>query len=148
MPKNSKTITLEDVLKFFVEDIDGTGQQDGHPRNEMLPQTLSLFTKWTFRELTEDEFWKLIISDDKKKLLKDKDIADVEGEDSIFIMEKYTQMLDEGAIVPPLIVRSPLSGDTEGASYYIEDGNHKALGHKIHFQNNPYKPVKAYIGTR
>lgn len=147
MRQKNQKVPIQEVIKFFIDEIDGTGKLDGHPRNECLPLTLERWTDWEFRELTEDEFFRLIIPDKFKLLLRDKDIASVEGEDSIATMERYAAMLDKGSSLPPIIVRVPLPGDTENASYYIEDGAHRALGYKIFFQKNPYIPVKVYIGN-
>ncbi len=146
MRHKKEQVSLDDVIKFFTEEIDGMGRLDGHPRNQYLPTILTRWEEWELRELTEEEFFRLIIPDGLKLLLKDKEISSVEGKDSIATMEKFAAMLSKGETLQPLIIRIPLPGDTINASFYIEDGAHRALGYKIFFQSNPYVPVKAYVG--
>ncbi|HWY79110.1 MAG TPA: hypothetical protein VNW29_02010 [Candidatus Sulfotelmatobacter sp.] len=146
MPHNCQIVSFADIIKYFVVDVDGMGILDGHFRNEFTPFVLNKWNDWKLCELTEDEFMRLIIPEESKPLLKDKDIASVEGDDSIATMQRYAKKLELGESLSPLIIRSVLPGDTENASYYIEDGAHRTLGYKIYFQTNPYTPVKAYIG--
>lgn len=148
MPETCEAVTLTDVIKFFVLDIDGMGILDGHLRNLPLPGYLELCTEWKLCELTEDEFLRLIIPDQPQILLRNKTIESVEGEDSIGVMQNYVEKLERGDVLPPLIVRNILPHDLQTASYYIEDGAHKSLGYKIYFESHPYVPVKAYIGKR
>jgi hypothetical protein len=147
MPQNVETATLTDVIKFFVLEIDGMGLRDGHLRNLAVPAMLESYTDWKLCDLSEDEFMRLIIPDKFKPLLRNKDLESVEGDDSIATMDKYAEQLERNESLPALILRTVLPGETALASYYIEDGAHKALGYKKYFQNHPYQPVRAFIGT-
>src|SRR5258708_7325601 len=127
MPLNCKAVTVEHVLKFFEEEIDGMGKHDGHPRNEGLPESITLWKSASLCDLTEDEFTRLIIPQDPHILLTDKDLATIEGEDSIFTFRKYLYALEQGKNLPELIIRNILPHDLKNSSFYIEDGAHKAL---------------------
>ena len=144
---NIKRVSAEDVIQYFDEEIDGMGKQDGFPRNLQLPKILRSYLNWEIRDLTEDEFFRLIIPDGSKILLRDKDLLSVLGDDSILVTQKYLQKLKDNEELSPIIIRIPLEGDPENASFYIEDGAHRAIAAKVYFEKNPYKPVKAYIGS-
>ena len=121
MPINCKLVTIDDVLKFFEEEIDGMGKKDGYPRNEGVPDSLRLAPTWEFCELTEDEFRNLEIPDGTDTLIQNKDKSSVDG----FVkknIEERVELLKSGTQLPPLIVRTRLSFDNPEASFYIEDG--------------------------
>lgn len=148
MPINCKSVSIEDVIKFFVDDIDGIGKHVGHPRNEGIPDSIRQFQNWEFCELTEEEFMHLIIPDGTNTLIKNKNLDDVEGEDSKNIVQQYINKLKNKENVPLLIVRNKLLNDSPNGSYYIEDGAHRAIALKIYFENNSYEPVGTYIGWK
>lgn len=147
MPLNCKTITLAEVVKFFVIDIDGMGIRDGFLRNLDTPGSLERCREWVFCELTEDEFAHLTIPDGTSTLIKDKELDTNEGNSKSTIL-KYLENLKMGNDIPPLIVRSVLQGEREGSSFYIKDGAHRAIALKVYFESNSYKSVKAYVGRR
>lgn len=148
MPQNCTAVTLTDVIKFFVEDIDGMGKHDGYPRNSDTPAMLEASGEWKFCELTKEEFLHLIIPDGTNTLIKDKDLDDVEGEDSINTVQRYLERLKNNENIPHLIVRNKLLNNSPKGSYYIEDGAHRAIAFKVYFGSSSYRPVTAYIGWR
>lgn len=148
MTQNCKPTSKDKVVRFFVDEIDGTGKHDGYPRNEGLVASIRMWNSAKHCELSESEFLHLIIPDTPQIHLKDKRLEDVKGDDSIFVVEKYHKELKEGNALPSLIVRGVLPIDIKNSSFYIEDGAHKALAYKKYFLNNSYKPVKAFIGSR
>jgi len=145
MPLSCKTVTLTEVIKFFVIDIDGMGIHNGFLRNLGTPASLERCGEWRFCELIEDEFMHLTIPDGTKTLIKDKKLGTTEGNSKSTIL-KYLKTLKTGNDISPLIVRSMLQGEREDSSFYIEDGAHRAIALKVYFESNPYKLVKAYIG--
>ncbi len=147
MPINCKDVSIEYVIQFFEDDIDGMGKHDGHPRNEGVPDSLRQSQSWEFCELMENEFMRLEIPDGTGTLIKNKDEASLEGLTKTNA-EELVEILNSGKSLPPLIVRTRLQGDSEDSSFYIEDGAKRAIALKIYFEKNPYKPVKTYIGTR
>ncbi len=147
MPQNCKKVPLTEVIKFFVEDIDGTGKHDGFPRNEGVPDVLRLCREWSLCELSEVELMHLLNPDGSNTLIGEKDINTTEG-DSRETIEKYLAILEAGGEIPALIVRTKLQGEREDSSFYIEDGAHRAIALKVYSEKNPYKLVKAYIGER
>lgn len=146
MSLNCKTITLTDVIKFFVIDIDGMGIFDGFLRNLGTPVSLERCKGWKFCELTEEEFMHLTIPDGTNTLIKNKELNTTEGSSRSTIL-KFVDVLKRGNDIPPLILRSKLIGEPENSSFYIEDGAHRAIALKIYFEENSYKPVKTYIGS-
>lgn len=146
MPNNCKSVSVEEVVKFFEEEIDGMGKYGSHPRNHAIPHSIREFENWEIGELTEDEFMQLIIPDGARTLIKDKD--NVEGFTKKNVEERVEQLLSGGDL-DPLIVTDPLpeEGPAE-ASFYIKDGSKRAIAYKFYFENNPFKGVKAYIGKR
>jgi len=147
MPKNCQKKTIEDVVRFFEDEIDGTGKKDGYPRNEGVIYSIKSWGSAKICNLSESEFFSLILPDKIHIHLKEKRLEDVTGDDSIFTVKKYLKQLEEGDNLPALIVREALPWDLKNSSFYIEDGAHKALAYKKYFLKNPYKPVKAYIGS-
>lgn len=147
MPQNCKSVKTADVIYFFVAEIDGMGRRDGLSRNEDVPCSIAQFGIWGLCELTEDEFERLIIPDSTGTLIKDKDLTKLEGA-SKHIFESYVELLKAGRDLAPLIVRERLPRDPEDASFHIMDGAKRALAHKRYFEDNPYSPVKAYVGMR
>ena len=145
---NATQVSVEEVIKYFDEKIDGMGKKDGFPRNPYLPDILRSYPNWELRNLTEDEFLRLIVPDGSKILLKDKDLISVFGDDSILVTQEYLQKLNNNEDLSPIIIRIPLEGDTSNASFYIEDGAHRAIAAKVYFEKNPYKPIKAFIGHK
>ena len=146
MPINCKSVSVEDVIKFFEDDIDGIGKHGGHLRNEGIPDSIRQFQNWEFCELTEDEFKLLVIPDGTRTLIKDKD--NLEGFTKKNVEERVEQLLS-GRDLDPLIVTEPQSGEgPEEASFYIKDGSKRAIALKVYFGIKPYKSVKAYIGKR
>lgn len=147
MPTNCKSISVESVLKFFEDDIDGMGH-DGYPRNQGIPGSIKRFQNWEFCELAKDEFMLLVIPDGTRTLIKDKDMASLGGS-SKRIVEKRVKQLQSGENLYPLIVTELLPEEgPPNASFYIKDGAKRAIAYKVYFENNPYIEVKAYIGTR
>lgn len=142
-----KKVTTNNVIKFFTEEIDGMGQRDGHPRNPDTPKVLALCNDWELRELTEEEFFNMIIPDGTDTLIKNKELSTTTG-DSKDTIERWLSKLKKGKEVPPLIVRTRMQSEKTDFSFYIEDGAHKAIAYKIHFETNPYAPVVAYVGIR
>lgn len=147
MPKNCKIVTLREVVKFFVVDIDGMGIHDGFLRNLGTPASLEVCKEWKFCELTEEELMHLTIPDGTNTLIKDKELNTTEGNSRSTIL-RFLDALKKGNDIPPLIVRSRLPGEPEDSSFYLEDGAHRAIALKIFFENNSYKPVRVYIGQR
>lgn len=145
---NTKRVSVQDVIKYFDEEIDGMGKKDGFPRNPYLPDVLRSYPNWELRDLTEDEFLSLIVPDGSNILLKDKDLISVLGDDSILVTQKYLQKIQSDENLLPIIVRVPLEGDHKNASFYIEDGAHRAIAAKVYFEKNPYKPIRAFIGGK
>lgn len=146
MPNNCKPISVEDVVKFFEEDIDGMGKHGSHPRNQAIPSSIREFEYWEFGDLTKDEFMQLIIPDGSRTLIKDKD--DLGGFTKKNVEERVKLLLS-GRDLDPLIVTVPLPGEGPAeASFYIKDGAKRAIAYKIYFGIKPYKTVKAYIGKR
>lgn len=140
-------VTLTQVVKFFVIDIDGMGIHDGFLRNLGTPTSLERCKEWKFCELTEEEFMHLTIPDGTSTLIKDKELNSTEG-DSKSTIFRFIDALKSGNDMPPLIVRSKLPSESEDSSFYIEDGAHRAIASKIYFETNSYKPIRAYIGWR
>ncbi len=138
MPNNCKAITTENVAKFFLDEIDGTGN---NTRNQGVAESIRLWIKASLCELTEDEFMRLEIPDGTKTLIKDKKNSN-ENSDNLLIE------LRKGNRFKPLIIRNNLPGHSEQASFYIEDGAHRAIALKFYFDENSYFPVSAYIGQR
>lgn len=147
MPLNCKAVTLTEVIKFFVIDIDGMGICDGFLRNLGTPVSLEQCSRWKFCELTKEEFMNLTIPDGTNTLIKDKGLNTTEG-DSRAIILRFLDVLKKNDEISPLIIRSKLPGESEDSSFYIEDGAHRAIALKIYFENNSYKAVRAYIGSR
>lgn len=145
MPLNCSAVTLTEVIKFFVIDIDGMGIYDGFLRNLGTPSSLERCKEWRFCELTEEEFMHLTIPDGTNTLIKDKKLNTTEGDSRSTIL-RFLDILKKGNDIPSLIVRSRLPGEPENSSFYIEDGAHRAIALKIYFEQNSYKPVRAYIG--
>ncbi len=136
-----------DEVKRHLENIDATGLNDGYPRNDPLFNLLSsLFTSWNFCELTENEFNSLLIPQDPHILLKDKDLNDIEGEDSNFVVQKYHNDLVNGDSLPTIVIRERFPNNLVDCSFYIEDGAHRALALKKFYLTNSYIPVNAFIG--
>lgn len=140
MSQNCKIVSTEDVVKFFTETIDGMGLHDGHKRNEYLPEVLKRFNKWTLCDLTEDDFKRLKIPDNTKDLIYER------TELNNFSQELLKE-LELGKDLPALIVREKLPENRQDASFYIEDGAHRAIALKFYFDSHPYKFVRAYIGS-
>ena len=147
MPINCRLVSVEDVVNFFEEGIDGMGKHDEHPRNEEVPDSLRQSQSWEFCELTEDEFMRLEIQDGTHTLIKDKDGASLEGLTKSSVNEQV-EMLRSGKNLSPLIIRTRLPINAKGASFYMEDGAKRAIAFKVYFASNSYKTVKSYIGTR
>lgn len=147
MPQNCKSVETVNVIYFFVVEVDGVGRRDGLSRNESVPCSIVQFKIWKFCELTEDEFERLILPDKTPILIRDKDMATLKGP-SKHIVESYVELLKAGRNLAPLIVRERLPVDLEGASFHIMDGAKRTLAHKKYFKDNPYTPVKAYVGTK
>lgn len=147
MPLNCKTVKVEEVIKFFEEDIDGMGNQDGHPRNEGVSDSIRQSQVWQFCELTKDEFRRLIIPDGTGTLIKDKDDTTIDGFVKNNIFERV-ELLKSGTELSPLIIRELLPWDPQEASFYIEDGAKRAIAYKFFFESYPYKAVKAFIGKK
>lgn len=145
MPLNCKSVLIEDVIKLFDEDIDGMGKNNGYPRNEGVPASLRQAKTWKFCELTEDGFTGLEIPDGTGTLIKD--TAKLEGLTKSNVLERV-EILKSGKNLLPLIARTRLTGDAKGSSFYIEDGAKRAISFKVYFENDHYKPVRAYIGIR
>lgn len=145
MPQNCNAVTLKDVVVFFVEKIDGMGLHDGFLRNLGVPASLEN-KSWKFCELTKEEFFSLIIPDGTFTLIKDKDENSLDSIVNVNVKERL-KILESGGELPALIIREKLSGESNDASFYIEDGAKRAISLKAFFRNNPYKPVKAYIGS-
>lgn len=150
MPNNCKTVDLKDVVKFFVEEIDGMGKFDGYPRNEGVPDSLVLSREWQMCELTQDEFLHLNIPDGTNTLIKDKDDTKLDAIVESNVVQRMKILNRGGGDLPALIVRTKLLAldEPEESSYYIEDGAKRAITFKRYFKENPYKPVRAYIGKR
>ncbi len=147
MPINSKIVRVEDVIKFFEEDIDGMGKRGGHPRNEGVPNSIRQSKVWQFCELTEYEFRRLTIPDGTGTLIKDKDDTTIDGFVKNNIFERV-ELLKSGMELSPLIIRELLPWDPQEASFYIEDGAKRAIAYKLFFESYPYKTVKAFIGRK
>jgi len=146
MPINCKSVSVEDVIKFFEDDIDGIGKHGGHLRNEGIPNSIRQFQSWKFCELTEDEFNLLVIPDGTRTLIKDK--TNQEGFTKKNVGERLKQ-LQSGEDLDPLIVTELLPEEgPSGASFYIKDGAKRAIAYKIYFENKPYRTVKAYFGKK
>lgn len=141
------SVSLTQVINFFVIDIDGMGIKDGFLRNLGTPVSLERCNDWKLCELTEDEFLHLAIPDGTGTLIKDKELNTTEGASKSTIL-KFTEILKQGNEIYPLILRSRLVGEPEDSSFYIEDGAHRAIALKAYFESNLYKPVKAYVGLR
>ncbi len=146
MPINCKTVSVEDVVNFFENDIDGMGKHDGHPRNDGIPSSIREFQNWEFCELTQDEFMLLVIPDGTHTLIKNK--TALEGLTKK-IVEKKVEQLRSSVVLDPLIVTELLPGEgpSEG-SFYIKDGAKRAIALKVYFEDNRYTTVKAYIGKK
>lgn len=144
---NCQNVTVEDVIQFFDEGIDGMGKKDGVPRNQGVPDSLRLAQSWQLCELTEDEFKRLEIPDRTHTLIKDKDCQSLDLVVKTNVASRVKD-LESGKDLAPLIVRTRLSTDNESSSFYIEDGAKRAISLKCYFENHPYKPVKAYVGQR
>jgi hypothetical protein len=138
MPYNCKAVNVEEVTKFFLEEINGTGN---NTRNQGVPDSIRMWKNASLCELTEDEFMRLEIPDSTGTLIKNKKDLNENSENLL-------KELKNGNIFKPLIIRNKLPGHAEGASFYIEDGAHRAIALKFYFDENPYSPVFAYIGQR
>lgn len=147
MTKNCKDMSINEVIHFFSVEIDGMGKLDGHPRNEGVPSSISLCSQWSFCELDEDEFFRLTIPDNEKLLIREKIEKEFDSDLKQFIEEKL-KLLESGEELPPLIIRTMFPTENQNSSYYIEDGAHRAITLGVYFKNNPYKPVKCYVGWR
>lgn len=147
MPSNCKSTSIEDVIKFFEDDIDGIGKHNGYSRNEGVSESIRQCRIWVLCELTEDEFTRLTIPDNQKKLLKDKIKMGFDSDLNTFVKEKL-KILESGKELPPLIVRHMLPGENLESSFYIEDGAHRAITLGVYFKDKPYKSIRAYIGQR
>lgn len=148
MPINCKSVSVEDVIKFFEDDIDGIGKHGGHLRNEGISDSIRQFQNWEFCELTEDEFKLSVIPDGTRTLIKNKDRISLEGLSKKNVGERIVQ-LRSGEDIDPLIVTELLPEEGPlNASFYIKDGAKRAIAYKIYFESKPYKIVKAYIGRK
>jgi hypothetical protein len=147
MPQNCSSVSIEEVVNYFDEEIDGMGKRDGHPRNEGVPDSIRLWRKAELCELTEEEFLHLTIPDHEKPLLKDKIKMDFDQDLDSFIQDKL-KSFDLELNPHILIVRSMLEGENTESSFYIEDGAHTSIALGVYFSKNGYRPVKAYIGSR
>ena len=146
MPINCKFVSVEDVIKFFEDDIDGIGKHGGHLRNEGIPDSIRQFQNWEFCELTENEFNLLVIPDGTRTLIKDK--TDLDGFTKKNVGERL-EKLQSSEDLDPLIVTELLpEDDPSGVSFYIKDGAKRAIAYKIYFENMPYRTVKTYLGKR
>jgi len=146
MPINCKSVSVEDVITFFEDDIDGIGKHGGHPRNEGILDSIRQFQNWEFCELTENEFNLLVISDGTRTLIKDK--TDLDGFTKKNVEERL-EKLQSGEDLDPLIVTELLPEEgPSGASFYIKDGAKRVIAYKIYFENKPYRNVKAYFGKK
>lgn len=147
MEMDNRRVSIDEIIKYL-EEIDAVGKKDGFPRNPYLPDVLRAYSNWELRDLTEDEFTRLILPDGSGLLIRDKDLASVLGDDSILVTQKYLLKLNRGEDLTPLIIRIPLENNPQNASFYIEDGAHRAIAAKVYFEKKPYKPIKAYIGNK
>ena len=147
MPKYCKEVTVDSVIEFFSNEIDGIGKKDGHLRNEDIPDSLKHYKHWEFCKLTEDEFMRLEIPDRTKTLIRDKTMNTIGGFVKSNIKERI-QQLKNGRDLDPIIIRELLPNNNKAASFYIEDGAKRAIAYKFYFEHNPYKPVRAYIGKK
>lgn len=145
---NIKHISVEEVIKYLNEEIDGMGKKEGFPRNPNLPYVLKTFPNWELRDITEDEFVRLIVLDGSGLLIRDEDLASVLRDDSILVTQKYLKKINNGEDLNPLIVRIPNKIDPPNSSFYIEDGAHRAIAAKVYFEKNPYKSIKAFIRSK
>lgn len=147
MAKNCQKVSVNDVINFFCNEIDGMGRLDGCPRNEGVPTSIGLSNDWYLCELEGDEFFRLTIPDKDKLLIREKVEKEFDPDLKRFVKEKI-ELLETGKDVPPLIVRTMLPSENPNSSYYIEDGAHRAISLGVFFNKNSYRPVKAYIGRR
>lgn len=139
MAQNSQPVQLVDVLKFFVIEIDGMGIKTGNIRNLGAPAWLEKLHDWKLLDLTIDEFRGLIIPDETKELIGERVVNNDFSKD---LLDK----LNAGTELPRLILREKLPSDRQDASYYIEDGAHRAIALKFYFDTHDYKIVRAYVG--
>lgn len=147
MPKNCQPVELRDVVKFFVEEIDGMGIHSGPLRNLGTPQSLEQCKKWELCNLIEDEFMHLVVPDGTGTLIQDKSLSTMAGSSKATTLS-WVKKLEKGQSILPLVVRSKLHTDPYDSSFYIEDGAHRAIAYKIHVEKSRYIPIQAYIGER
>lgn len=146
MAINCDPVSVEEVIKFFEDDIDGMGKHGSHPRNSGISDSIRSFQNWEFGELTHEELMFLIIPDGSQMLIKDK--GALEGFTKINV-EARVQELKTGKSLDPLIITEPEPGEgPANSSFYIKDGSKRAIALKIYFENNPYTTIKAYIGKK